>query len=177
MTQYILFYWAMEVGVLISLVVAADKNGVIGKDNKLPWKLPNDLAYFKSLTLGNRVLMGRNTYNSIGHPLDGRDNIVVTSKPLDYPEGSRITLRNNLINTLLEFGNNNAELFVIGGASVYEQALPYATRIYLTRINEEFDGDTYFNFNEDEFKLVTRVRGRKDDNNPYSYHYLVYERK
>lgn len=161
---------------MISIVVAASKNGVIGKDNKLPWSLPNDLKYFKSLTIGNRVLMGRNTYESIGRPLPDRDNIVVTTRPLDYPEGSRLTIRNNLVDALLEFGNN-AELYVIGGANVYEQALPYASRIYLTRIEEEFEGDTFFRFNEEEFKVVSRVKGRKDEQNPYVHNYLLYERK
>lgn len=160
---------------MISLVVAASDNGVIGKDNKLPWHLPNDLKYFKGLTLGNRVLMGRNTYESIGKPLDGRDNIVVTSRPLEYPEGSRVVVRERLTEALLEFGGN-AELFVIGGAKVFEQALPYASRIYLTLIHETFEGDTFFKYNPDEWKIVSKSRGLKDDKNLYSHTFLVLER-
>lgn len=160
---------------MISLVLAMDKNGLIGNKNELPWHLPNDLQYFKGLTSGNRVLMGRNTYDSIGKALPDRDNIIITSRPLDYEEGSRLVVRSRLVDSLLEFGNNG-DLFVIGGAKVFEQAIPYASRIYLTRIQEEFEGDTYFYFDESEWKIVSRVKGLKDDQNPYHYEYLVYER-
>lgn len=160
---------------MISIVVARDKNGVIGKDNTLPWHLPADLQYFKSVTIGGRVLMGRNTYDSIGKALPGRDNIVITSRALDFEEGSRLVVRNHLVNALYEFGNDT-ELFVIGGSQVFQEALPYVTRIYVTQIDEEFEGDTFFHFNEEEWKLVTRIRGLKDEKNPYSYQYLVYEK-
>lgn len=122
----------------ISIICAVAANGVIGIDNRLPWTLPADLQRFKALTMGHPIVMGRNTYESIGKPLPGRTNIVVTRQP-----GLKIcgALTAGSLEQALALAANAPEVFVIGGANLYAQALPLADRIYLTEIHQDFDGD------------------------------------
>ncbi len=127
---------------MISLLVAMDKNHVIGFENDMPWHLPKDLKFFKEKTTGNIMVMGRKTYESIGRVLPNRRNIVLTRKLIDFPEGIEVI---NDLKTVYEWNEENPdkEYFVIGGGDIFKQALPYADRMYITWIDEAFDGDTF----------------------------------
>lgn len=124
----------------ISIIAAIDKNMLIGKDNRLPWLIPEDLQYFREVTLGHPIVMGRKTWNSLGKALDGRINIILTSDTQLNIPGCIIV---NSIEQILS-GYSEQEIFVIGGASIFKQFLPHADKLYLTRIENAFEGDTYF---------------------------------
>lgn len=161
---------------VISFLVAMDQNRVIGKDNKLPWHLPADLKYFKELTMGHPIIMGRKTYESIGKPLPGRENIVITRKKDYIAEGCTIIHSIAEIKELKE--KRNDELFVIGGAEIFEQTFSIADRLYITTIEETFEGDTYFpDFNEADWVIVSEEKGVQDERNVYEHYFFVYERK
>lgn len=131
----------------INIIVAMDKNGVIGKDGKLPWNVPSDLQFFKTATLGRTVVMGANTHASIGRSLPNRTNIVL----------SRGT--NFGVPQVLDIAKKE-EIFVIGGAQVYSAFLPHAENLIITTIDGEFEGDTWFpEYNKDNFKLVDNRKG------------------
>jgi len=131
----------------LCLVAAASSNGVIGRDNTLPWRLPADLRHFRALTMGKPVLMGRRTWASIGRPLPGRDNIVLSRDPDFRAEGAAVVhsfdAARALALDLLPQDSAN-EVMVIGGGALYAEALPLADRIYLTRVHAELEGDTFF---------------------------------
>jgi dihydrofolate reductase len=158
---------------MISLIWAMDDNRTIGKNNDLPWRLPADLAYFKKVTYGHPVVMGRKTYESIGKPLPGRENIIVTRNKDYRPKGVTV------VHSLEEVKQTKQEeIFVIGGAQIFEQALPLADRLYVTHIHETFEGDTFFpDFNEEEWKVVKQEQGMRDEKNPYEFEFIVYERR
>ena len=124
---------------MICLIVAASRNGVIGANNKLPWHLPADLQRFKQLTMGHPILMGRKTFESIGKPLPGRTNIVITRQKGFQCCGTTVV---HSVEEALLICKQEKEAFVIGGAEIFKQALPFADRIYLTRIEKDFEGDT-----------------------------------
>lgn len=126
---------------MISLIVAHDKNRVIGYDNAMPWHLPGDLKYFKEMTLGKPVLMGRKTFESIGRPLPGRRNIVITRND-DY-EAEGVETAPSL-EAALALVRGTEEIMIIGGEQIFTQALPLAEKLYITLIDHEFTGDTYF---------------------------------
>ena len=157
----------------VSLIVAASQNGVIGKNNRLPWKLPADLKRFKQLTMGHPVIMGRKTFESIGKPLPGRTNIVVTHQAGFQACGA---LAAHSLEEALRLCENTEEVSVIGGASIYEQALPLADRIYLTLIHQDFEGDTTFRWDKYQWKELSRQDFQPDANNPYPYSFLTLER-
>ena len=161
----------------ISLLLAASENNVIGKDNKLPWHLPDDLKYFKNLTWGLPILMGRKTFDSIGKPLPGRKSIVITRNDAWQHEGVEVVHAiNDAIQRAEGFGAK--EIFVIGGAEIFKTALPAAARIYLTRIHHQFDGDVFFpEIKEDKWHLVSNRFCEKDEKNAYDHTYQVWERK
>ena len=137
----------LKITVRISIIVAMAENGVIGRDGGLPWRIPDDLRHFKKLTMGKPIVMGRKTYQSIGQPLPGRLNIVLSRDDAFRPQG--VTVAANLEQVLAsDFSGHRDvkedELMVIGGAAVYRDALPHATRIYLTEVAGAVDGDTLF---------------------------------
>ncbi|PLT29324.1 dihydrofolate reductase [Peribacillus deserti] len=160
---------------MISFLVAMDKNRVIGKDNGLPWHLPADLKYFKQVTMGHPIIMGRKTYESIGRPLPGRENIILTRNQEYKAEGCTII---HTIEELIELEENRkVECFVIGGAEIFNLSFSIADRIYITEIDEVFEGDTHFpEINMKEWELVSKEKGPKDDKNPYDYYFCVYDR-
>ena len=125
----------------INLIVAMAKNRVIGIDNKMPWHLPADFAWFRKTTLGHPVIMGRKTYESIGKPLPGRRNMVVSRNPEWRADGCELF---NSLDAVLVSVPVETQAFVIGGASLYVAALPMADRIYLTEVDTTLDGDTFF---------------------------------
>lgn len=160
---------------MISLIVAMGKNNVIGLNNDMPWHLPNDLAHFKKVTTGHTIVMGRKTYESIGRPLPNRKNVVLTRQQNNFPE--EVTIINELNDVYRWSEQSEEEIFIIGGGHIYKQSLPFADRLYVTQINETFKGDTFFpEFSNDEWKLIAQTKGIKDENNPYDYDFLQYDR-
>ena len=125
---------------IVSIIAAVSRNGVIGAGGKLPWHLPADFKRFKELTMGHPILMGRKTFESIGKPLPGRTNIVITRQK-DFACCGALTTGS--LEEALRICEKEAEVFVIGGAEIYKEALPLADRIYLTRIEQGFEGDTF----------------------------------
>lgn len=132
---------------MISLVVACGRNNVIGSGGGIPWYVPADLKQFKSLTMGKPIIMGRKTYQSIGKPLPGRTNIVITRNPEFAADG--IQIANSLVAALEQAGALGDEIMIIGGGQIYEAVLPMAKRIYMTRIELEPEGDVFFPAIED----------------------------
>ncbi|HFD92582.1 MAG TPA: type 3 dihydrofolate reductase [Gammaproteobacteria bacterium] len=160
---------------LISLVAALARNGVIGVDNRLPWRLPADLRHFRHLTMGKPVLMGRKTFQSIGKPLPGRTNIVVT-RDADFQAPGVIVV--DSITAGIQAAEGHEELMVIGGASIYEAMLPQAGRMYLTFIHQDFAGDARFvDYDKDEWVETMREDHPADDDNPCAYSFVTLERK
>lgn len=160
---------------MISLIVAKAKNGVIGYKNKMPWHIPAELKYFKEVTTNHTIIMGKNTLLSIGKALPNRRNIVLTTNPAFSFENVEIVHQLEDLQSLVE---SEEEVFVIGGRSLYEQFLPIAKRLYITDINEEFKGDTYFpTVRWEEFQLISEVQGPKDSKNNYDYFFKIYDRK
>ena len=156
---------------MISLIVAMDENNLIGIDNKLPWRLPSDMSFFKKKTLNRNVLMGLNTFNSIGKPLKSRNNIILTNKIIKI--NGCIVLNN--LKELRKYEQQN-ELFVIGGLTVYNQLIHSCQRIYLTRIHYYFKGNIYFNINLKDFKIKSIKKVDKDSINRYDHSFIIYER-
>ncbi len=160
---------------MISFIAAMDQQRVIGKDNELPWKLPADLKHFKDVTIGHTIIMGRNTFESIGEALPGRKSIVLTRQ--DFMIRTPFVEVMNSIEEVLELCNDpEQEYFVIGGSTIFEQFLPYCKRIYLTEIDHTFEGDTFFPELTSDWKLVDTYRRIKDDKNPYDMNFNIYER-
>lgn len=162
---------------IISLVVAAARNNAIGKDNKLLWCLPNDMRYFKNVTWGMPVVMGRKTYESLGKPLNGRKNIVITRQPGFHPQGV-VTVK-NINDALFVAGETDAnEVMVIGGGEIYKATMEMARRIYITRIDAEFEADTFFPpIHADQWELMSQQNHEADEMNSYNYSFQVWERK
>ncbi len=163
----------------ISFVVARADNGVIGRGGGLPWRLPADLRHFKRLTIGKPVIMGRKTFESIGKPLIGRHNIVLTRDADWQAEG--VTVVPNLAEAVAAAGLNPKaradELMIIGGAQLYTEALPIATRIYLTEVHAEPEGDTHMPaFESDRWQEVSREDHPAEDDAP-AYSFVTLERR
>lgn len=159
----------------VSLIVAMARNRVIGKNNTLPWHLPADLKHFKALTMGHHIVMGRKTYESIGKPLPGRTTVVVTRNAGYAPPGV-ITV--NSLEAALAACGNDEEIFVIGGAELYRQAIELADRIYLTEIDADISGDAHFmEFDRKLWNEIGRVSHALDEKNTYQYAFVVYDRK
>ena len=158
----------------ISIVVAMASNGVIGRDNELPWHLPADLQHFKKTTMGKPILMGRKTWESIGRPLPGRTNIVITRDTAYRAEGCVVV---NSIDAALEASSGQDEVMVIGGAEFYRQVLPLADTIYLTRIHATISGDTCFpELNVADWREVERSDHAADEKNPHDYSFIRLDR-
>lgn len=158
----------------ISLIVAIDSNGVIGSDNGLPWHLPADLQHFKRTTMGKPILMGRKTWESLGRPLPGRTNIVIT-RDSGYQAAGCVVV--NSIDAALQAAGEQDEVMVIGGAEFYRQVLPRADTLYLTRIHETFSGDTFFpELNEADWREVERSDQAADEKNPHDYSFIRLDR-
>jgi len=160
----------------LSIIAAMDQNQLIGKQEKIPWNLPADLKYFKKTTMGVPIIMGRKTFESIGSPLPGRRNIILTRNRDFTAEGCEVVHSKKKI--LDEFLEKNEEAFIIGGAEIYKQFLAYSDKLYLTIIEHQFSGDTYFpEIDWEKWDKISEIKGTTDSNNPYSYSYHVYQRK
>jgi len=159
----------------IEIIVAMSENRVIGYRKKMPWHMPADLKHFKDITMGKPILMGRTTYESIGKPLPGRCNIVITRDVEFRAPGCVIT---NSIDCALEAASYSDKLLVIGGASLYEHMLPRAKRIYLTVIHHDFPGDTHFpEINKDEWVEHEHTNHPADEKNPFAYSFITLDKK
>lgn len=157
----------------VSLIVAIASNGVIGRDNALPWHLPEDLRRFKALTIDKPILMGRKTFESIGRPLPRRRNLVLTTRANNFPEG--VYAVNSLVEAI-ENCRDDAELVVIGGAAVYAAALPLASRIYRTRVEADVEGDVRFpDIEAATWRTVSSERWPKDERHAFAMQFEVLE--
>jgi len=158
---------------IISLIAAMDKNRVIGNKGKLPWNLPADMKFFRDKTRGKPVIMGRKTYESIGKPLPDRKNIIITH---DNEYKADCTIVHSADEAVIA-ADNVEEVMVIGGSQIYKEFFPKANRIYLTKIDAEFEGDTYFpEFKIEEWKEVSYEDHERDAENPFDYAFVVLER-
>lgn len=157
----------------MAAVVAMSENRVIGKNNQLPWHLPADLRHFKQVTLGHRILMGRKTYLSIGKPLPQRENIILTHDAHFHAPGCVVVTDVDKILTMAK----EKDLFVIGGAEIFQLLMPYITRIYLTIVHHDFDGDVFFPaLDMQEWEQVSCEDHPADSENPYAYSFLELRR-
>ncbi len=159
----------------VSIIVACSLNNAIGKNNQLLWHLPADLKHFKTVTMGCPIIMGRKTFESIGKPLPGRKNIVIT-RNLNYNVSKQfdIIVVNNL-EQAFDYCKNENQLFIIGGGDIYKQSLPFTNTIYKTLVHNNIDGDTYFpEINLNEFKLVNEEKLKADDKNQFDYAFQTY---
>ncbi|OGT87452.1 MAG: dihydrofolate reductase [Gammaproteobacteria bacterium RIFOXYA12_FULL_61_12] len=160
---------------LISLIAAMSENRVIGRDNRLPWHLPADLQHFKKLTLGKPIIMGRKTWESLPGLLPERNHIVLSRNRRYQAEGA--ILVRDLEKAVMAAGEV-AEIFIVGGATIYEQALATANRIYLTLIHAQIEGDAFFpRLDEGRWRLVLREDHPANGKNPLPYSFLNYERR
>lgn len=158
----------------VSIIVAMDKNRVIGKDNDLPWRLSADLKHFKAVTMGKPIIMGRKTYESIGRPLPGRKNIVMTHSSGFVAEGC--TVVSSLDEAMQKAGDVN-EIMIMGGAGLYQQMLKHANRLYLTEVHTEIEGDVYFpEFDKGDWLELERQDHSADEKNNFDYSFVILER-
>ncbi|MDH5633889.1 MAG: dihydrofolate reductase [Gammaproteobacteria bacterium] len=162
---------------VISIIAAIARNGVIGRDNDLPWHLPADLAFFKKTTNGHPIILGRKNYESIGRPLPNRTNIIVTRDTSYTADGCLVA--HNLDDAIsLACRNEQDEIFIIGGAQVYAQALPLVSRMYLTRVHTDAIGDVFFpDFDCNDWTETWRDNHQADDRNGFDFTFVKLERK
>lgn len=164
---------------IISAIAALSKNRVIGKDNDLPWRLPDDMKFFMETTKGHHVIMGRKNYDSLHKkfkPLPNRTNIVITHQK-NYQAPGCIIL--NTLEPALEIAQKNGEMecFIIGGAEIYKLAMPFTTRLYLTEIDAHIEGDTYFpDFTPEDWKEISRIYHPADERHHYAFDFVIYDR-
>lgn len=162
---------------IVSAIVAAAKNNVIGKDNEIPWYLPADFAYFKKTTLNHHVLMGRNCFRSIGRPLPKRTNIVITRDPFFSADG--VLVAHSIEEALgMAFDNGEEEVFILGGGEIYRESMDLWDKLYLTEVDIEPEGDVYFpEINADEWQETWRETHQADEKNECGYTFRILERK
>lgn len=160
----------------LSAITAIAQNNIIGKNNTLPWHLPADMRFFKKTTMGHAVIMGRKTYESFKRALPGRTNIVITRQK-DYELSDAIVVHN--LQEAIEKARKieKEETFILGGAQIYEQSLPLLDRLYLTRIYEDFEGDTSFpDFHQEEWEITGIEPHEPDEKNKYHYAFQIWEK-
>jgi len=174
---------------ILSMIVATANSNIIGKDNDMPWHLPADLAYFKKVTLGKPIIMGRKTYESIGRALPGRKNIVISRDENYLPQGKGaedvdvVTSVEQALALVERLNSNNSteekidEMMVIGGGAIYKHCLPNADRLYVTHIKADIEGDTRFpNYDDGSWKKVNTELRERDEKNDYDLEFCIYER-
>lgn len=174
---------------ILSMIVATADNNIIGKDNDMPWHLPADLAYFKKVTLGKPIIMGRKTYESIGRALPGRRNIVISRDESYIPQGKGseevdvVTSVEQALSLIDEINNDDTseetieEVMVIGGGAIYKHCLPNADRLYVTHIQATIDGDTQFpKYDDGSWQKIKSELRPSDEKNAYNLDFCIYER-
>lgn len=162
---------------MLSIIVAKAKNNTIGKDNKLLWNIPDDLKRFKELTINHNIIMGRKTFESIGKILPNRKHIIFSQNPDFKIDNENIEIVHSMLQ-IQQYIEDENENFVIGGAMIYNLLMPYVTKMYVTEIDKDFEGDTVFpRINTEVWQEVSREDGPKDEENDFKYQYVVYKRK
>jgi len=158
---------------IVSIIVALDENDVIGDNGKLPWHLSADLKNVKKITLGKPIIMGRMTHESIGRPLPGRENIIITRNLAYIAEGCTVL---HSLDDAFDHSANESEVMIMGGAELYRQTLDRASRLYLTEVHASVGGDTFFpEFDRDIWKEIERQDFEADENNDHPYSFVVLE--
>jgi len=158
----------------LSIIVALSENNVVGINNQLPWHLSADLKRVKALTMGHHLIMGRKTFESIGKPLPGRTNVIITRNKNFKAEGCVVV---SSLNEALEKSKDDSEAFIFGGGEIFREALPKVTKIYMTRIHRNIDGDTRFpDLVTKEWKEISRQDFKADEKNDYDYSFINLER-
>lgn len=159
----------------ISIIVAVAENNVIGNDNQLIWHIPGDLKRFKALTMGHHIIMGRKTWESIGRPLPGRTSVVVTRNKNYQAKGAQVV---HSLDEAIRFASADSEVFIIGGGQLYNQALPLANKLYLTKIHRSYEGDVSFpTISMREWTEVNSEIGKPTDTDGLEYTYVDLVRK
>jgi len=159
----------------VSIIVALSENHVIGSGNQLPWKLSGDLKRVKALTMGHHLIMGRKTYESIGRPLPGRTNVIITRNNAYAPEGCVVV---NSLSEALFVAKDDPEVFVFGGGEIFREALPLVSKIYLTHVHCTIDGDTHFpELNLSEWIELDHREFKADEKNQFDYSFITLQRK
>lgn len=162
---------------MLSIIVAKARNNVIGKDNQLIWHLPEDLKRFKNLTTGHTIIMGRKTFESLGGVLPSRYHVVLSrNKENFYVKDENVEVIDD-IKDLKKFIDSKEECFVIGGATIYKLLMPLCKKMYITEIDEDFEGDVYFpEIDLNKWKIIKKEKGITNEKNPYKYEYVTYTR-
>ena len=161
---------------MLSIIVAKAKNNIIGKDNALIWHLPEDLKRFKRLTTGHTIIMGRKTFESLGRVLPNRHHIILCNDAQMQIDDENVEILED-ISMLEKYVKDEEEHFVIGGATMYRLLMPMCSKMYITEINQDFEGDVSFpEINMREWNITEREKGLKDEKNPFDYEYVTYER-
>ena len=159
----------------LSIIVAMDRNRVIGRGGTLPWHISSDLKNFKKITMGKPILMGRKTHDSIGKPLPGRENIILTNNKKYLAEGCTVK---NTLDEVYSYCEEQLELVVMGGAILYSQTLDKADKLYITEVNASVNGDTFFpEYKSSQWREISRESFNADENNEFDYSFTVLERK
>lgn len=162
---------------MLTIIVAIANENVIGKDNKLIWHLPEDLKRFKQITSGKNIIMGRKTFESLGRILPNRKHIILCNDMDMNIENENVEILDD-ISKLDKYINSEEENFIIGGATIYKLLMPYANKMYITKINESFEGDVYFpEIKDSEWEEISREKGLRNEENPFDYDYITYTRK
>lgn len=162
---------------MLSIIVAKAKNNVIGKNNELIWHLSEDLKRFKKLTTGHTIIMGRKTFQALGRVLPERKHIIFSQNPDFKVDDPNVEIVHSMLQ-IQEYIENDEENFVLGGAMIYNLLMPYVTKMYVTQIDKEFEGDAFFpRIDEEKWKEIERIPGIKDEENSFNYEFITYEKK
>lgn len=162
---------------MLSIIVAIANKNVIGKDNTLIWHIPEDLKRFKQITSGKTIIMGRRTFESLGRVLPNRKHIVLCNDMQMNIDNENVEIVND-IKCLDKYINSDEENFIIGGATIYRLLMPYANKMYITKINQDFEGDAFFpEIKDEEWEIISTEKGLKNEDNPFDYDYVTYVRK
>ena len=162
---------------MLSIIVAKAKNNIIGKDNKLLWNLPADLKRFKELTTDHTIIMGRKTFESLGRVLPNRKHVVFSQNTNFSVNEENVRIVHSMLE-IKEYIDDENENFVIGGAMIYSLLMPYVTKMYVTEIDKDFEGDSFFpKIDLEKWKEVSREKGPKDEENKLDFDFVIYERK
>lgn len=161
---------------MLSIIVAKAKNNIIGKNNELVWHLPEDLKHFKNLTTGHTIIMGRKTFESLGKVLPNRKHVIFSQNPDFKVKDENVEVVHSLLQ-IQDLIEGEEEAFVIGGAMIYNFLMPYVKKMYVTQINEEFEGDAFFpKIDEKVWKKTSEEKGIKNEENKLDYEFITYER-
>ena len=159
----------------LSIIVDMDRNRVIGKNDNLPWHISSDLKNFKKITMGKPIIMGRKTHESIGRPLPGRENIILTRDKNYQADGCTVL---HSLEDIFEYCKNVDEIMITGGSEIYKQSLEQASRLYLTEVHTEIEGDTFFpEFDLNQWTEISREAFKADEKNEFDYSFVILKRK